>query len=133
MEEQRLIFEDMNDALAEVVRCIGGAKAVGQRMRPELPPDQAGNWVRDCCNPNRRERFDPDQVLLLLRWGNEGNAHGAMRFIGQQANYEIRPIKAVDQANILIERAEVLARESRAVAVALERLARAPIASVKTS
>lgn len=131
MDQQRLIFEDVNDALGEVVRALGGAKLVGARMRPELPADQAGNWIRDCLNANRRERFDPDQVLLLLRWGREVSCHAAMHYLTGEAGYETpRALSPKDEAALLMERAGQLAKESRNVADALDRLARAPLASV---
>ena len=134
MDQQRLIFEDLNDALGEVVRAIGGAKAVGAKLRPELPADQAGNWVRDCLNANRRERFDPDQVLLLLRMGREVSCHAGMHFMAMEAGYQApSPATPRDSTQQLMDRALLLARESRNVADALERVVRSPIASVKSA
>jgi hypothetical protein len=134
MEQARLIFEDLNDALGEVVRACGGAKAVAATLRPELPVEQAANWLRDCLNGNRRERLDPDQVLLLLRMGRAVNCHAGMYFLAQEAGYQVPvPASPRDSTEQLMERALLLARESRHVAEALERVVRSPIAAVKSA
>ena len=57
--QQRLIFDSIIDALGEIVRACGGPKAVGAKMRPELPVEQAAGWVRDNLNATRREHFTP--------------------------------------------------------------------------
>lgn len=76
----------MYDSPEEVLRaCIdrlGGAKAVGCRMKPELAarPDVAARWALDRLNEERRERFSPLQCVTILHWTcaagwHEGMAH----------------------------------------------------------
>lgn len=67
--QQVLFHESLNDALREVVQTLGGTKKVGVLMRPEKSADEAARWISDCLNPDRREKFDPEQVLWLLREG----------------------------------------------------------------
>ena len=130
-EQARLVY-DVLDALGEVVRALGGPKAVGPRMRPELPHEQAAGWVRDRLNPNRRERFDPDQVLLLLRWGREADCHVAMRFIARTAGYmEPAPVDPQEQVNEL-QREFVASVERQARLVEeMKRLTQAPLTAVR--
>lgn len=87
------LHETFNDALIDVVKALGGSKVVGSDMRPELPAAQAGAWLRDCLNSDRREKLSPDQVLYLLRRAREAGYHGAMNFIGADAHYEVSPIE----------------------------------------
>lgn len=129
--QERLFFEDINEALREVVQALGGAKKVGPLFWPEKTVEQAHNLLLACLNCERKERLTPEQVLLLLRWGHDVDCHGAMQFIGQQAGYEVKPIRPTDELSMGMARAETLARESRAVASALERLTRAPLGVVK--
>ena len=70
MSQSALFSEDIHDALRDVVRALGGVKDAGARLRPELPADAAGHWLKDCLNPERRHRLDPEQVLWLLREGS---------------------------------------------------------------
>lgn len=124
--QHRLVFDSLDDALGEVVRGLGGAKMIGARLRPELAPDQAGNWLRDCLNPARREHLNSDQIMVLLRWGREAGLHAGIEYLTATAGYESpRPISPKDEAAALMERATLLAQESRLVAQSLEKLARA--------
>jgi hypothetical protein len=62
-----LFYEDVNDVLRATVQALGGAKRVGAALRGnDIGVDAAGRWVLDCLNPDRRERFTPEQVLWLL-------------------------------------------------------------------
>lgn len=90
-------FEDLESALREAVRQLGGNKKVGPMLRPELPIDQASNWLRDCLNATRREKLSPEQVLLLLKLSAQAGFHGAMGFLAFAAGYEVKPIEAEEQ------------------------------------
>lgn len=67
--QMSLHHESITDALREVVQSAGGAKKVGALMFPDMPTEHAASRVRDCLNADRRERFTPDQVLMLIRIG----------------------------------------------------------------
>lgn len=82
-----LFHESVNDALREVVQALGGPKAVGAKMRPEKGVDVAGRWVSDCLNQERSERFDPDQVLWLLRAGRAAGVHACANYLMREAGY----------------------------------------------
>jgi len=92
MADQGALFtEDINDAIRDVVRALGGNKEVGHRLRPEMPANEAGTWLKDCLNPARRERLNPEQVVWLLREGRKVGCHSAMHFIADEAGY-LRPV-----------------------------------------
>lgn len=80
-------FEDINDALRNVVRALGGVKQVGSLLWPEVAPDQAGNKLRDCLSPDRREKLSPEQVIFLLRKAREAGYHAAMEFVSHECGY----------------------------------------------
>jgi hypothetical protein len=128
--QQRLFFEDFNDALREVVGQLGGAKVVGRELWPEKTVEQAQTLLLACLNSERKERLTPDQVLLLLRKARQADCHAAMEFIGQHAGYEVKPIRPQDEAAELIQRADAVVREARSVAAALERLTHPPLRSI---
>ena len=81
-------FETVNDALVSAVLALGGNKVIGAKLRPELPPDQAGNWLRDCLNPSKREKLSPEQFVLILRLAREKSYHAAMDFIAADTGYK---------------------------------------------
>lgn len=98
MNSPALFHETAADALREVVQALGGMKAVGAQMRPERAADVAARWVADCLNPDRAERFDPDQVLWLLREGRRIGCHAAANFLMREAGYaDPTPIEPEDE------------------------------------
>lgn len=86
-------FETINDALQATVTALGGFKKVGPKMRPELPEEQAAQWLRDCLNPSRREKLSPEHLLMLLRMARAGGYHAAMHFLAFDTGYRAVPIE----------------------------------------
>lgn len=82
-----LIHETIADAALEVIHAAGGFKVVGQRLFPELAPDHAGNKLRACLDDERREKFSPQQIVLLLRIGREVVCHALINHITSESGY----------------------------------------------
>lgn len=98
MNTPALFHESINDALREVVQALGGFKKAGAAMFPEKSPDAAGRHIADCLNPDRSERFNPDQVLWLLREGRRVGCHAAATYLMREAGYaDPLPIEPEDE------------------------------------
>ncbi len=115
MSQQALFHESINDALREVVQHLGGTKAVGAKMRPEMPADHAGRWLNDCLNEDRRERLSPEHLMWLLKEGRAAGIHSAVAYILSECGYASPvPVDPVDERAELqrqyIEAAKMLAR-----------------------
>ena len=50
------MYENIEDALRDAVRALGGTKAVGGKLFPSLPIEQAASRVADCLNIDRRHQ-----------------------------------------------------------------------------
>lgn len=87
MSQTALFHETFEEAMADLVNALGGPKSVGARMRPDLAPDAAQRWLKDCLNDSRRENLHPGHVLWLLREGRKAGLHWAMAFIDRDAGY----------------------------------------------
>ena len=97
--QMTLIHESITDALREVIQAAGGAKKVGAMMFPDMPADHAAGKVRDCLNIDRRERFTPDQVAMIVRIGREVGCHAVMNFLARDGGYANPvPIEPEDEA-----------------------------------
>jgi hypothetical protein len=133
MDQPKLFSEDIYDALGDVVRALGGTKAVGKLLRGDaMPADEAGRWVKDCLNPNRRERFDPDQVLFLLKKGKGIGCHSAMHFLCDEAGYaRPAPLDPKDELAQLQRQFIDAVHGVQAMGERLERLTRPPLQGVK--
>jgi hypothetical protein len=103
MTQPALFSESIYDALGDVVRALGGTKKVGLELKPEKPMEESSKWVKDCLNPERREKFDPEHIIWLLKKGREVGCHSAINYLCDEIGYE-RP-KAIDPED---ERAKLM-------------------------
>lgn len=122
-DQNRLFFDDLNDALRTVVQALGGMKAVGIRLWPDKAPDAAGRYLADCLNAAKSEKLSGDQILLLLRWGHDIGVHAGMQYIAQEAGYEITPISPEGERDRL---ADAILEGARALDRALKQAERLP-------
>lgn len=87
-QQVQLFYESITDVLRALVQALGGAKKVGAAMRGnDIGIEAAGRWVLDCLNPDRRERFTPEQVLWLLAEARKVQFHAGMHYINVEAGY----------------------------------------------
>lgn len=94
--------ESLRDALIEVIKAAGKSKAVGLLMRPELSAEDAGNWLRNCLDADRREKLSLDQFMFLLKLGRQHNCHAAMEFLGDDIGYAVNAIEPEDERTIVM-------------------------------
>lgn len=121
--QQQLFHDDVWEAVRAVVAALGGAKAVGSRMRPELPADDAGRWLSKCLDRDRAEKLDLDQLLLILKWGREADCHVAMHFIAEAAGYdEPKPANPEDEKARLQREFIAAQRQFQELAARMERI-----------
>lgn len=103
MNQPALFLTDVYDALGDVIRALGGPKAVGVKLRPEKPADEAAKWVRDCLSRERREKFDPEQVIWLLKCAKAIGHHDAMNYIAGECGYSSpSPVEPEDELTKLL-------------------------------
>ena len=119
-----LFHESINDALRELVAALGGTKAVGARMRPELSADHAGRWLADCLNGDRREHLTPERVVWLLIEGRKAGVHGAMAWLAGECGYSApAPVDPEDERAKLQREYIEAARAMQHLAAQIERTA----------
>ena len=127
-----LFLSTIEEALKEAVKAMGGAKSVGVQMRPEKLAIDAGAWLSDCLNHEKRDKLSLEQVMWIIREARQHGCHVAMDFICETAGYEsakpLEPeneksklmrefIEATKQQTHNVERMEQLSRMNlRAVA-----------------
>lgn len=97
-DQQSLFSDDIYEALRTCISAMGGAKRVGKLLWPELTPPRAGERLACCLNPDRGEKLDLDQVLLVLREARVAGCHAGLYFIADECGYERpRPTDPEDQ------------------------------------
>lgn len=103
--QDQLFHEDFRDALKHLVKALGGFEAVGLELWPAKSMKAAGNWLRDCLDPERPAKLDLEEVVRLLRMGRERGVHCAIHKLADDLGYDrlaIAPVKT--QAQQIAER-----------------------------
>lgn len=127
------IYEDELEALRDAVRALGGTKTVGHDLRSDLAPDQAGHWLKDCLNADRREKLSLSQTMLVLRKARDAGYHGPMQYISGEIGYAVQPIEPADEAAELQRQFIAAVGAQKSLIDRIERLTRAPISAVKSA
>lgn len=98
MHQDQLFFDRVEDALAAVVDQCGGRKKFAGEMFPDKPPRDAHNLLDAMLNPERREKFSPEQVLYVAKRGREVGCHAVMLYLAREAGYaDPVPINPADR------------------------------------
>lgn len=103
MEQEPLWHDRLEDAIGALVNACGGPKRVGKFLWGEsITADDARRRIRHNLDPDRRERFSNDELLLLLQLGRESNCHLLADFINRRAGYAPpKPVDPEDEVNRL--------------------------------
>jgi hypothetical protein len=131
MQSKLALFEDIDDALRDVVRDLGGTKVVGHWLRPDFQPDQAGAWLKDCLNSERREKLSPRQVMAILRRARDSGHHQLMEFIAGDSGYSTQPIEPRDELAELQRQFISAVKQSKHIADRLDRMTQPPLSVAK--
>lgn len=102
--QQAECYGSINDALTGAVTALGGHKKVGALLRPEFPSDHAGQWLRECLNPDRRAKLSPEQTLFIIRESKRVGFHALMEYVAFDAGYRATPVDPKAQEEELQQR-----------------------------
>lgn len=98
MEQEHLFFDGPHDALRHVVRALGGPKKVGHTLRAGKSPDDAGRWLSNALDGDRRETLHLEDLIQLLRMGREAGCHAGLHELCRAVGYsEPMPVEPEDQ------------------------------------
>lgn len=91
-QQDALFYDRIENALDAVIAACGGRKKMAGELWPDKPVRDAHNLLDACLNHERREKFDPTQIIYILRRGREVGCHGAMNFIAGETGYAATPV-----------------------------------------
>lgn len=129
MEQEELFFDGPHDALAHLVRVLGGAKRVGCTLRPGKSPDAAGVWLTNALSGDRREQLHLDDLMQLLRMGRDAGCHVVMEELSRALAYSApQPIEPEDQRALLEREFINSVKVQQQILQRLERITSAPMA-----
>lgn len=130
--QPKLHYDDLDDALHDLVQALGGFKKVGPRLWASMPADDAAQRLRHCLNKSRREKLDHHETMQLLAWAREIEFHGAKHFVDDRTGYDrSNPRDPKDERLRAIAAVESAAAELRRASEQLERARIAESATVR--
>jgi hypothetical protein len=99
MHQEKLFFEDQEEALRDTIRALGGAKVVGHQLKPHMKPDAAGRWLNDTLNDARPEVLCHKQFLLIAQMGRHAGVHNVATQFSRECGYaDPIPVDPDDEA-----------------------------------
>lgn len=93
-----MTYESLDDALADLVKDLGGPKRVGPLLWPAKDPDAAARLLADCFNADRPARLSPEQAMFVMRLGRQAGKHKAIDWLLAELHYApTRPVDPRDE------------------------------------
>lgn len=123
MIQPPLFCETIYEALAAIVTCLGGPKRVGAMLWPNKSIRDAAKLLNNCLNPQRAEKLDPEQVVLLFRRARDAGFHIAKHWLDAETGYApSTPLAPQDEQAQLISAMETAGEQLQNAVNALERV-----------
>lgn len=127
-----LFYDDIYDAIRDVVQAAGGPKKVGLILWPDKSQQMAHTHLLNCLDRNRPEKLSPTQIVMLCKLGRDHDCHVLMAYINAETGYTApKPLEPDDERAVLqrqmIEATQVL----KTSLDRLERLTQPPLQAVK--
>lgn len=93
-----LFFDDIYQALMADIQALGGSKTVGSILWPSLKPDKAGEKVANCANRSHAQKFDLEDMLLIIREARKNGSYATAFFMASDTGFaEPQPIEPEDE------------------------------------
>jgi hypothetical protein len=116
MSQPPLFVESVYDALRAIVNHLGGPKTVGILLWPAKSVDDARRQLLDSMNPDRAEKLDPEQIVMLFRMAREADFHVSKHWFDSETGYlpstpadpteeQARLVSVIESAGLTLQRA----------------------------
>jgi len=94
-----MFVDSYSEAIRAAINSLGGFKCVGVELRPEKNAVDAGRWLADCLNHDKRDKLDPDQLAYIRRRSREVGCHVLASYEMRDAGYSRpQPVAPEDEA-----------------------------------
>ena len=93
-----LFFDDIYQALMADIQALGGSKKIGSVLWPSLKPDKAGEKVANCANRSHAQKFDLEDMLLVIREARKVGSYATAFFMAGDTGFaQPQPIEPEDE------------------------------------
>lgn len=122
MQAELPFYESPEDALRAAIQALGGTKTVGSILWPDKGVENASRLLHDCIRPNRAEKLDLSQVLLILTMAKDVGCHTPFQWMASKIGYDIKPVTRAEEVDRLTTVVEQSTKTLAAALSALERI-----------
>lgn len=123
MNQSPLFVESVYDALSAIVAHLGGPKSVGALLWPAKPVDDSRKLLKDCLNPDRAEKLDPEQLVMLFRLARESGFHVSKHWLDGETGYlPSTPADPVEEEARLVTVIEQAGKTMQTALAALDKM-----------
>lgn len=116
MDQPPLFVENVYEALREIVKQLGGPKTVGKILWPSKDDLDARGRLLDCLNPERKDKLDAEEIVMLFRMAREAEFHVAKHWLDAATGYlpstpadpieeQARLVSVIESAGVTLQRA----------------------------
>ena len=121
--QQALWHESLDEALRDAVHAIGGPKAAGYLLWPDKKMDDSARYLHRCLDPERSEKLELSQVVMLMREAKANDCHTPMAYLASELGYEEPKPKDPETERDRIQREFIQAQEQmQALVKRMERM-----------
>lgn len=90
--QSSLFMESMEEAVRDCVNALKGPKAVGVMLWPSMKADLAGRRLNQCLDPERDEKLDLSEILVIAKRARSVGCHSLMAYLAAELDYECKPV-----------------------------------------
>lgn len=130
MQNELPFYENVEQALAQCVQALGGAKTVGNMFWADKPMEDARTLLLNCVNPARKEKLDYTQIMFLFREAKNVGCYAPYQWFSNEIGYDARPITKAEEVDRLTSVVEQSTKTLSAALSQLERIQRSSIKAV---
>lgn len=88
MDQTKLFYEDIYDAVGTTITALGGFKKVGYMLWPNMKMESAYARLKNCLERGKSEKLDPEELMTILKEGRKVGCHALAQFISDEAGYD---------------------------------------------
>lgn len=88
MDQGKLFYEDIYDAIGTTIMALGGYKKVGYMLWPNMKMESAYARLKNCLERDKPEKLAPDELATLVREGRKAGCHAIPEFMADDAGYD---------------------------------------------
>lgn len=133
--QPKMHYDNIDDALHDVVMFLGGFKKVAPMLWPPEPDgksvEEAAQLLRHCLNKHRREKLSPQQTIFLLRRAKEAGFHNAKHYLDDITGYSrSEPVSPADEQANLVRVIQDASMVLKSATERLDQMVRVPLVAV---